>query len=211
MYTTNEWFTFTEGLDKKTCNKIRNSAKGKWKRSEINVKKGAPTDEERITGAERIPGINKKARISDNVWTNDQWIYDTIWPYMEQANERAGWKYDITGAEGIQITRYKQGGFYGFHRDGMNDHQSAYDMPGNGVFHGNVRKLSMTVLLNDNYEGGEFQFASYGSEKCTISAPDSNKTGTIVVFPSEMEHRVTPVTKGIRYSLVTWFVGPPFV
>jgi len=32
----------------------------------------------------------------------------------------------------------------------------------------------------------------------------------IIVFPSDMEHRVAPVTKGIRYSLVVWFLGPPF-
>jgi len=45
---------------------------------------------------------------------------------------------------------------------------------------------------------------------CEISVPEFNKTGSIVVFPSDMEHRVAPVTKGIRYSLVVWFVGPPF-
>jgi PKHD-type hydroxylase len=38
-----------------------------------------------------------------------------------------------------------------------------------------------------------------------------NKTGSVIVFPSDTEHRVTPVTKGIRYSLVAWFLGPPYV
>ena len=68
----------------------------------------------------------------------------------------------------------------------------------------------MTVLLNDDYEGGEFQFATYNQEKCTIDTAKFNKTGSIIVFPSDMEHRVAPVTKGIRYSLVIWFLGPPF-
>ena len=130
---------------------------------------------------------------------------------MVEANERAGWKYDIKGAESMQITRYKKGGFYCFHKDGKSDHLSAYDQPDNEFMHGHVRKLSMTVLLNDNYEGGEFQFATYNQEKCTIDTPEFNKTGMIVVFPSDMEHRVAPVTKGIRYSLVVWFLGPPFV
>ena len=76
--------------------------------------------------------------------------------------------------------------------------------------HGHVRKLSMTVLLNDNYEGGEFQFVTYNKEECDINTPEFNKTGSIVVFPSDVEHRVTPVTKGIRYSLVVWFLGSPF-
>ena len=210
MYSTNDWFYFTEGLDKKTCNKIRNSAKGKWKKSEVNTKIGELTAEERITGSKLIQDIDKNARISDVVWTFDQWIYDTIWPWMEGANERAGWKYDITGAESMQITRYKKGGFYYFHKDGKSDHLSAYDLPDNEFMHGHVRKLSMTVLLNDNYEGGEFQFATYEKEKCEIHTPEFNKTGMIIVFPSDVEHRVAPVTKGIRYSLVVWFLGPPF-
>ena len=209
MHSTNEWFYFTAGLDKKTCNKIRNSAKGKWEESVVNTKKDI-TDEERITGAKRIYDIDKKVRISDTIWSTDQWIYETIWPYMEQANERAGWKYDIRGAEDMQITRYKKGGFYYFHKDGKGDHLSTYDEPNNEFIHGHVRKLSMTVLLNDNYEGGEFQFATYNKEECEIHTPEFNKTGSIVVFPSDMEHRVAPVTKGIRYSLVTWFLGPPF-
>ena len=96
------------------------------------------------------------------------------------------------------------------HKDDKGDHLSAYDEPDNEFMHGHVRKLSMTVLLNSNYEGGEFQFATYGKEKCEIDTPEFNKTGMIIVFPSDMEHRVAPVTKGIRYSLVTWFLGPPF-
>ena len=210
MHNTNEWFYFIEGLNKKTCNKIRNSAKGKWEKSGVDTKKGT-TDEERITGSKQIPGIDKKVRISDHVWTTDQWIYDTIWSWMEEANERAGWKYDIRFAESMQITRYKKGGFYSFHTDGKGDHLSTYDEPDNEFKHGNVRKLSMTVLLNDNYEGGEFQFATLNNEKCEIHTPEFNKIGSIVVFPSGMEHRVTPVTKGIRYSLVVWFLGPPFL
>jgi len=210
MSSTNEWTYFTDGLDKKTCNKIRNSAKGKWDKSVIDIKNNI-TVEERITGSKPIPGIDKKVRISDIVWTTDQWIYDTIWPWMEEANERAGWKYDIRFAESMQITRYKKGGFYSFHIDGRGDHLSTYDEPDNVFFHGHVRKLSMTILLNDNYEGGEFQFATLNKEKCEIHTPEFNKIGSIVVFPSGMEHRVTPVTKGIRYSLVVWFLGPPFL
>jgi PKHD-type hydroxylase len=83
-------------------------------------------------------------------------------------------------------------------------------MPDNEFLHGHVRKLSMTVLLNENYEGGEFQFATYDKEECVIHIPEFNKIGSIVVFASDVEHRVAPVTTGIRYSLVTWFLGPPF-
>ena len=93
----------------------------------------------------------------------------------------------------------------------IRDSLSAYDNPGNAYMHGHVRKLSMTTLLSESYEGGEFQFASYGKEECKISTPEFSKVGSIVVFPSSMEHRVAPVTKGVRYSLVNWFVGPPVI
>jgi len=209
MFSTNEWFYFENVLDKKTCNKIKNSVQGKWKESGVNVKKGI-TAEERINGEKPIHGINKNARISKIAWTSDQWIYDTIWPYMKEANETAGWKYDIRSAEGMQITRYKKGGFYEFHKDGKSDHLAKYDLPDNEFLHGNVRKLSMSVLLNDNYEGGEFQFAVLNKGECEIHTPEFNKTGMIIVFPSDIEHKVAPVTKGTRYSLVTWFLGPPF-
>ena len=192
MFSVNDWFIYFEALDKITCDKIRNLAKDKWKLSEIGNY-----------------AVDKSQRISDTVWSEDQWIYDTIWPYMVNANEEAGWKYDITNVEVMQITRYQKGGFYYFHRDGKGDHLSVYKSD-NEYYHGCVRKLSMTILLNDDYEGGEFQFASYKEEKCEISTPDFSKTGSIVVFPSDMEHRVTSVTKGTRYSLVVWFLGPPF-
>jgi len=180
---TNEWYIFEEALDKKTCNKIKRLAKDNW----------------------------AKTRISDISWVTDQWVYDTIWPFMQEANQDAGWGYHIKAAETMQITRYRKGGFYNFHRDGNGDQLSAYNNPQNAFMHGHVRKLSMTTLLSGNYSGGEFQFASYSNEECEISTPEFKKLGSIVVFPTSMEHRVTPVTKGIRYSLVTWFVGPPFV
>ena len=130
---------------------------------------------------------------------------------MQEANEKAGWGYHIKAAESMQITRYRKGGFYNFHKDGNGDQLSAYHNPQNAFMHGHVRKLSMTTLLSGNYSGGEFQFASYNKEECVISTPEFSKVGSIVVFPSAMEHRVAAVTKGVRYSLVTWFVGPPFV
>ena len=60
------------------------------------------------------------------------------------------------------------------------------------------------------YESGSMGFPN------SVELLENNKgkileEGSIIVFPAFMEHRVTPVTRGTRYSLVTWFVGPPFV
>ena len=210
LVTINEWFIFNgDSISQKTCNKIKRWARNKWEVSEVDTSKDV-TDEERKTGKKGDFKSDPKLRISDVAWCNEQWLYDIIWPYMEKANETAGWSYNIKAAESCQITRYKKGGFYNFHRDGNGDHLSAYDNPNNAYMHGHVRKLSMSLMLNDNFEGGNFEFATYSKEKCVIT-PIEAKAGDIIFFCSGMEHRVAPVTKGIRYSLVNWFVGPPVV
>ena len=208
MISVNEWFVFDKAIDNKTCNKIKRLGAKQWQSAAVDTKKGT-TDEERKKGRKPEMGVDKKTRITDIAWTNDQWVYDTIWPFMMQANAEAGWLYDIKSAESSQVTRYKKGGFYNFHKDGNGCHMAKYNNPSNAFVHDHVRKLSMTVLLNESFEGGAFEFASYGKEDCIIT-PLEMKQGDIVVFPSCMEHRVAPITKGIRYSLVTWFLGPPF-
>jgi len=208
MSRVNGWFTFEAGtIDKKTCNKVKKHGSN-WMNTAVGVDKET-SEEERVLGSKLEYKEDKLLRISDISWTTDQWIYDLVWPFMELANERAGWRYHIKAAESAQITRYRKGGFYSFHWDGNGDHLSAYNDPQNAFMHGHVRKLSMSVILNDNFEGGAFEFAEYSKENCVIT-PIEAKAGSIIIFPSSMEHRVAPVTKGTRYSLVTWFVGPPF-
>ena len=150
---TNEWYIFEGALDKKTCIKIKRLAKDNWEDSSVDTSKGV-TDEERKSGKEPDYKPDPKTRISDVSWVRDQWVYDTIWPFMQKANEEAGWGYHIKAAETMQITRYRKGGFYNFHRDGNGDQLSAYNNPQNAFMHGHVRKLSMTTLLSGNYSGG---------------------------------------------------------
>ena len=87
MLNTNEWFYFTNGLDKTTCNKIKHAAKSNWKQSAVDTRKGI-TEEERITGRKSIDDIDTNSRISDVAWTSEQWIYDAIW--KRQTNGLAG-------------------------------------------------------------------------------------------------------------------------
>ena len=208
--TVNEWYVFEhDTIDKATCNKIKKWAKGKWQPSSVDTSKGI-TKEERKSGKNFDYKADLKTRISDVAWCNEQWIFDLLFPYMYRANEQAGWKYDIKGAESAQITRYQKGGFYGFHSDGTGDHLSKFNIPDNKFLHGHVRKLSMSLMLNDNFDGGAFEFACYSKEVCEVH-PIKATRGSIIIFPSAMEHRVAPVIKGTRYSVVIWFVGPPFV
>ena len=81
---------------------------------------------------------------------------------------------------------------------------------------GKIRKLSVTVSLSNSkdYEGGEleFDFRNKDPEKKRniVTCEEIVERGSIVVFPSHLWHRVQPVTKGIRYSLVIWSLGQPF-
>jgi len=144
----------------------------------------------------------------DVVFSTEQWVYDLIFPYMKYANENAGWKYNIVAAEDYQITRYTKGGQYTWHRDGLGTHHETYTDPNQPLLSGNTRKLSMSIVLNSDFEGGDFEIRGFQDDENRVSRM---KGGSIIIFPSFMEHRVTPVTKGTRYSLVAWFVGPPFV
>ena len=144
--------------------------------------------------------IDKNIRDSSVVWLREQWLFDLVFSYMHSANQNSGWNIDISGAEDMQLTKYRKKGFYGYHKDGGGF--EVHNSPGNEFLHNKTRKLSMTALLNDTFEGGEFEFYN-------IPPLEMNK-GDIVFFPSFEFHRVLPVTKGVRHSLVTWFVGPKY-
>ena len=195
MIAYNEWHIFPNAIDKNICKQI--------------IDLGDDDFESGKVGDDDKGEVAKDRRNSDVKWlANHRWLIDLLLPYIDAANESAGWKYDVRCLGGLQLTRYEEGGFYGWHRDGFGDHLHAqqYGTDPNKY----VRKLSFTLLLNNDYEGGKFQFASYDKTECVISTPEMNTTGSIVIFPSVMTHRVTTVTKGTRYSLVGWFLGPPF-
>jgi PKHD-type hydroxylase len=115
---------------------------------------------------------------------------------IEQCN-REYYNFEITGlSEDLQYTEYEAEyeGYYDYHLD-----------IGSGIE--SSRKLSITVQLSDEseYEGGELEFVT-GCEKKHAS----KKQGDVIVFPSYLLHKVNPITRGKRCSLVTWIGGPPF-
>ena len=207
MLVNNEWFLFDDCLGGEVCNVIKSLGDKNWTDGSIH---GENYDNKKFTFVEMCEENNKDVRSSSVAWVSNQWLYDMVWPYMQTANNNSGWKYDIVSAETMQITRYIKNGFYSWHSDGKGDHIASYNQPGNKFIHNHVRKLSMSILLNDDYSGGDFQFLLSDSGKQTVNTIELNKVGSIVVFPSYLEHRVSPITKGTRYSLVIWFLGPPF-
>ena len=160
---------------------------------------------------EEIANLKKK-RNSNIVWLNDTWIYKEIHPYIHEANKLAGWNFNWNFSESCQFTKYKLNQHYDWHCDSW---ESAYANADNKDTFGKIRKLSVTCSLSDpkDYEGGEleFDFRNMDPDKPTIrKCAEISQRGSIVVFPSHVWHRVKPVTKGTRYSLVIWNLGYPF-
>jgi PKHD-type hydroxylase len=124
-----------------------------------------------------------------------KWIYDKLGEYAWEANQEM-FQFDIDYMpENIQYTEYygSDEGGYEWHMDiGSTDNM-------------NLRKISITVQLSDSdeYEGGDLQLWMGGTQPYT--APRGK--GNVIVFPSFMLHRVTPVTSGTRKSFVIWLGG----
>ena len=151
----------------------------------------------------------KKKRDSSIVWMSDRWIYRVIQPYINQANQSANWNFTWDWSESCQFTKYKPGQYYGWHCDSW---KGAYKEE--GPTKDKIRKLSVTVSLSDekDYTGGEleFQFRNEDNPKLTKECREILPKGSVVVFPSFVWHRVKPIKKGTRYSLVLWNLGYPF-
>ena len=157
----------------------------------------------------------KYKRNSDVAWLDPIWIYKEIHPYIQEANKKAGWNYQWDRSEICQFTKYNKGQYYDWHCDGWD---KVYDNPGTQQ-HGRIRKLSATCQLTDGseYQGGELEFDMREYEphmrdesKHLRKATEILPKGSIIVFPSFVWHRVKPVTRGVRYSLVLWNLGYPF-
>ena len=103
-------------------------------------------------------------------------------------------KYDIDGMERAQIMKYTAPSHgYNWHID-IGAEGSSLN-----------RKIGLSILLNENYTGGEIAFRS-GEEKRDIKP----KKGEVVAFSSFIPHKINPITEGERYVIVAWFTGPPF-
>ena len=153
----------------------------------------------------------EKKRKSNIVWMAHPWIYRELHPLLTEANQNAGWNFQWDFSESCQFTKYKLNQYYDWH---MDSGSQPYDNPKDFNTHGKIRKLSMTVSLVDGseYEGGDFQVDFRNREE---NDPRTVKhvrpKGSVVIFPSFVWHRVTPVTSGQRYSLVCWSLGWPYV
>ena len=160
----------------------------------------------------KIIGDDGNADGSADLRTNDisyltrtdetQFIYDRLFQRITRVNN-LHFQSGIFALGDVNVCRYdstKQQ-HYGWHVDQMM-------VKDNGAFQ---RKLTTTTLLNDRseFEGGLLQ-VNLASKNCDWDHGPQH-IGDTSVFPSFAVHRVTPVTKGVRYSMVAWFLGPKWI
>ncbi|QZP08710.1 2OG-Fe(II) oxygenase [Caenibius sp. WL] len=122
-------------------------------------------------------------------------IVGRVMSFVRRSN-RANFGVDIVAPFDIQFTEYRASnkGHYDWHQDVWLESPRPYD-----------RKLSVVVQLSspEDYQGGQFEF--FG-----LQNPGDAFTprGSLLIFPSYLQHCVRPVTDGHRRSLVTWVEGP---
>jgi len=210
MNVTNYYWYFKKALTPKFCDDVIQYA---LSQKEIMARTGGFGD--RKLSKKEIEDMKRK-RNSDLVWLNDLWIYKEIFPFVHEANKNAGWNFEWDRSEPCQFTKYKLNQYYDWHCDSWD---KPYQRQASDPSNGKIRKLSVTCQLTDGseYQGGEleFDYRNYDphmrdESRHLIKAVEILPKGSIIVFPSFVWHRIKPVTKGVRYSLVMWNLGLPF-
>jgi len=125
----------------------------------------------------------------------NHWFEEHMKQFMVTGNRECKWDFEVTNNESIQYAEYGPEQHYNWHVD-------VFPLAGLPM----DRKITAVCLLNDpsEFTGGEFQIRLYSDYTAPLVK------GSIIAFPSFLEHRVTPVTSGLRKSATIWFRGPRF-
>lgn len=160
------------------------------------------------------PGVNREGNQTSNRYSNvsfiapdteNGWLYNKILDKILPINKQY-MKFDLTHLDRLQYASYGENQYLGYHTD---DHFD-YIQVNNETRDLSLRKLSVSIGLNEEYEGGEFEIQNF---KGTPNEPYDVKKfrlkkGSAIVFSSFLLHRVYPVTTGVRKAVVAWFFGP---
>tara|TARA_R100001463_G_scaffold116065_1_gene171333 strand:- start:940 stop:1524 length:585 start_codon:yes stop_codon:yes gene_type:complete len=183
------WYSKKDRLSDEACDEI------------IKLGKENDLEEAGIYGATKNDKLNMKNIRTTNVswFPKGHFLESMLQGYATLANLEA-WNFIVTGKEKIQFGEYKKGGHYGWHTDSSLNPNVPF------------RKLSITVNLSHpkDYEGGNFEIKDPNGAALKMPLGQVRKRGTVIVFPSFLQHQVTEVKRGTRYSLVQWYNGPEF-
>ena len=168
---------------------IKNAVDDKFIQSIIDVGESQGLQEATIGGNVSTTNKIRSTKIS---WIFDKEILLPLKDKILETNKSKNWNYDIPDMFPFQYSVYNENDHYDWHIDREPVHQGEDE-----------KKLSFSLILNENYEGGELEFKD-SDENISLNL---NK-GDMVIFPSTLSHRVKPVTNKIRKSLVGWMLGP---
>jgi PKHD-type hydroxylase len=166
---------FENFLSIEECNFILNKCKEELILSDANVYRGV---------SNFIP--IKKTRKSSVGWISDLgFLNERLINKLKDNFNINGM--EVTGLGDYQFTEYKEGDYFDWHTDSTDT-----------IF--KDRFTSIVIQLNNTYSDGILEIKNIKGEL----VPIENKIGTLYIFNSKLWHRVTPVTSGVRYSLVNW-------
>ena len=141
-------------------------------------------------------GLTK--RNSSISWIKNPDICQRVFGMMKKNVENFSSLY-IDNIEPLQYSEYDTKQEYGWHQDVNNTPYSD----------GRIRKISFSIFLNNDYEGGEFDLEIHGPDvKPRYISKQKRSSENCILFHSDMWHRVRPVKSGVRKSIVGWLLGP---
>jgi len=126
---------------------------------------------------------------------SNHWFDEHMLATAMAGNRACKWEFHVTDNENIQFAEYGPEQHYNWHVD-------VFPLSGLPL----DRKMTVVCLLNDptEFTGGEFQIRLYSEYTAPLVK------GSVIAFPSFLEHRVVPVTSGVRKSATMWLRGPRF-
>ena len=192
------WY-FTKALSPHQCEEIINIA------SKQPYRPGA-IEGSVVAGKTEVNPIYRQVSITT---LSDPKIYNLLNPFIHRANKNAGWDFQWDWNEASQFTIYNKGDHYQWHNDQIEPIKDPRK-----TLHNKIRKLSLSLQLSDSsqYEGGDFQFRWLLDKLAKVKTVTVKKKerGSIIIFPSFVFHRITPIKKGTRLALVNWSLGERF-
>lgn len=184
MFKTPFWY-WTKAVSDEFCEHVVNSQN--W----AEATKGTVS----LNSEDGTYGENKKLRNTDVLFVDPfSPVGCVLQTHVALANSQAGWNFALDNMQDVQLGKYSEGSFYDWHSDNSRPDEKNC-----------VRKVSAVLLLSDpkSHEGGQFEIDG-------VEMPYQLTCGSLIVFPSLTRHRVTKITKGVRYSAVGWVVGPNY-
>jgi PKHD-type hydroxylase len=184
-----EWCYFNKHFSDSQCDEI------------IRLAHGVPLESAKMGAVGEITeSLYRKSnvRFLQKTDTRFTFLFDELWKLALRAND--DWfDFHLSKLDYIQFSEYDSD-----YQGEYKKHHDVFYMNGDPKYH---RKLTCVIQLSDpeTYEGGDFETYDISS---TLDPKDIRGRGTVMFIPSFTPHAVTPVTSGVRYSLVAWIDGP---